>query len=91
MEINAHYAKLFEFFQARPELCSQPLFRRALLAHLPRMIRESPAYRLRIRHLPAKYRSAMLAVEIASFIVYRGGFERRFEEDLKAYVARMFA
>jgi glutamate dehydrogenase len=91
VEINAHYAKLFDFFQARPELCGQPLYRRALLAHLPRMIRESPAYRLRIRNLPPKYRSAILAVEIASFIVYRGGFERRFEEDLKAYVARMFA
>jgi len=32
----------------------------------------------------------MLAVEIASSIVYRGGFERRFEANLKDYVARMF-
>jgi glutamate dehydrogenase len=90
-EINAHDAKLFDFFQARPELCMQPLYRRALLAHLPRMIRENPAYRLRIKNFPPKYRSAMLAVEIASTIVYQGGFERNFEEDLKGYVARMFA
>jgi glutamate dehydrogenase len=69
----------------------QPLYRRALLAHLPRMIRENPAYRLRIKNFPPKYRSAMLAVEIASTIVYQGGFERNFEEDLKGYVARMFA
>jgi glutamate dehydrogenase len=91
VEINTHYAKLFEFFQARPELCLQPLYRRALLAHLPRMIREQPTYRSRIKNLPPKYRAAMLAVEIAASIVYRGGFDRNFEEDLKGYVARMFA
>jgi glutamate dehydrogenase len=90
VEINAQYAKLFEFFQARPELCSHPLYRRALLAHLPRMIRENPVFRHRIRNLPPKYRSAILAVEIASVIVYRGGFERNFEEDLKGYLVRMF-
>ena len=91
MEINAHYARLFDFFQARPELCNEPLYRRALLAHLPRMIRDHPTFRLRVRNLPPKYRAAMLAVEIASSIVYRGGFERHFEEDLKDYSARMFA
>jgi glutamate dehydrogenase len=91
VEINTHYAKLFGFFQARPELSRQPLYRRALLAHLPRMIRDSPAFRLRVKNLPPKYRAAMLAVEIASSIVYRGGFERHFEEDLQDYVARMFA
>lgn len=62
-----------------------------LLAHLPRMIRESPAFRLRVKNLPPKYRAAMLAVEIAASIVYRGGFERHFEEDLQDYVARTFA
>ena len=34
-EINGHYARLFSFFQSRPELCLQPLFRRASCAHLP--------------------------------------------------------
>jgi len=29
-----------------------------------------------------------VAVEIASMIVYRGGFERNFEDDLRTYVAR---
>jgi hypothetical protein len=54
------------------------------------MIRESPVFRLRVRNLPPKYRSAMLAVEIASLIVYRGGFGRNFEEDLRGFLARMF-
>ncbi len=91
VEINRHYAQLFDFFQARPDLGGQRLYRRALLAHLPRMIRENPRFRSRVRNLPSKYRAAMLAVEIASMIVYRGGFERNFEEDLRGYVARMFA
>jgi glutamate dehydrogenase len=91
VEINAHYARLFEFFQANPDLPLVPPYRKALLAHLPRMIREHPKYRLRIERLPGKYRSAILAGEIASTIVYRGGFERNFEEDLKRYVIRHFA
>jgi hypothetical protein len=41
VEINTHYAKLFGYFQARPELSRQPLYRRPLIAHLPRMIRDS--------------------------------------------------
>jgi len=90
VEINAHYAKLFEFFQARPELCLQPLYRRALLAHLPRMIRESPTFGCGSEP-PTQVSRAMLAVEIASSIVYRGGFERHFEEDLRDYVVRIFA
>ena len=91
VDINAHDAQLFAYFQARPELCNRPLYRRALLAHLPRMIRENARFRSRVRNLPPKYRAAMLAVEIASMIVYRGGFERNFEDDLRRYVARMFA
>jgi glutamate dehydrogenase len=55
------------------------------------MIRENARFRSRVRNLPPKYRAAMLAVEIASMIVYRGGFERNFEDDLRTYVARMFA
>ena len=39
-EINNHYARLFNFFQQRPHLCDQPLFRQAILSHLPRLVRE---------------------------------------------------
>jgi hypothetical protein len=45
---------------------------------------------MRVSKLPGKYRSAILASEIASAIVYRGGFERNFEEDLKRYLSRTF-
>jgi glutamate dehydrogenase len=90
IEMNQRYAQLFAFFQARPDLTLQPPFRRALLAHLPRLLRDTPAFRARIRRLPPKYRAAMLAVEIASTIVYRAGFERNLEEDLRRYIGQMF-
>ena len=90
VEINGHYATLFDFFQRRPELCLKVPFRNALFAHLPRFIRESPRYRMRVTKLPAKYRSAILASETASTIVYRGGFERTLEGDLKGYLGKMF-
>jgi glutamate dehydrogenase len=90
IEINRHYATLFDYFQRRPDLCLKPPYRNALFAHLPRFLRENLKYRKRVAKLPGKYRSAILASEIASAIVYRGGFERNFEEDLKGYLYRTF-
>jgi glutamate dehydrogenase len=90
VEINEHYARLFDFFQARPELPMTLRYRRALLSHLPAFLRDHTRYRRRIARLPVKYRSAILAVEIASTIVYRGGFGHDFEGDLRRYVAKMF-
>lgn len=89
-EINGHYARLFKFFQGRPELCLQPLFRRVILSHLPRMIRDEPRYRRRIANLPQKYRSAILAAELGSSMVYRGDRETEFEDILKLHIARNF-
>ncbi|MBU2497446.1 MAG: NAD-glutamate dehydrogenase, partial [Proteobacteria bacterium] len=34
-EINEHYSTIFAFFQERPELADQPIYRKALLNHLP--------------------------------------------------------
>jgi glutamate dehydrogenase len=90
-EINSYKARLFELFEARPGLASSELHRRALLAHLPKLVRESPSYRQRIDQLPSKYRSAILAAEIATTIVYRGDFEPDLEEMIQRYVAKMFS
>ena len=90
LEINGHKARLFRFFQSRPDLCAKQLYRRALLDHLPRLIRESPSYRLRVKDLPAKYVSAILAAEIATTMVYRQPLEPNFEEALEQYVGKMF-
>ncbi len=88
-EINATYARLFGFFQKNPELATQPLFRKAILAHLPAMLRE-PRYRKRLGTLPVKYQWAILASEIASSLVYRGDREADFIEMLKGHLARNF-
>jgi glutamate dehydrogenase len=61
------------------------------LAHLPAYVRDHPKFRNRIRNLPPKYLSAILAAEIATTIVYRGGFERNLEGDLRSYLSRIFA
>jgi len=91
VEINGLKARLFAYFESRPDLWRKDPYRRALLAHLPRLVRESPELRTRVKRLPPKYRSAILAAEIATTIVYRGGFEPTFEEGLHAYASKMFA
>ncbi|HEY6098509.1 MAG TPA: hypothetical protein VIW03_03710, partial [Anaeromyxobacter sp.] len=90
VELNGHKARLFAFFEARPRLWARPPYRRALLAHLPRLVRESPSLRTRIDRLPPKYRSAILAAEIANTMVYRQPFEPDLARPLRDYVSRMF-
>jgi len=90
-EINAHYARLFDYFQQRPELSSKPLYRRALLAHLPRLLRETPVYRKRVGKLPQKYKAAILASEIASSLVYREDRNADYEQMLSGHLQRHFA
>ncbi len=90
-EINGHYARLFRFFQARPELLGQPPFRRVILAHLPRMLGGEPRYRARIGTLPQKYLCAILAAELGSSLVYRGDQETGFEDILRLHIGRHFS
>jgi glutamate dehydrogenase len=89
LEINANKARLFAFFESRRDLAGRPIFRKALLAHLPRLVREPP-WRDRIEGLPPKYRSAILAAEIGTAMVYRQGLEPDFAAALEEYVTRMF-
>jgi glutamate dehydrogenase len=88
-EINANYARLFRFFQSRPQLCLQEPFRRAILAHLPALLQRAP-FRKRLSRLPAKYRSAILAAEVGSSMVYRGDEESGFEDTLRLHLERHF-
>jgi len=89
-EINDHYARLFNYFQSRPDLCDQPLFREVLLSHLPALIRKRPAFRHRVKDMPAKIKHAILSSEIATRIVYRGGWQMDFESRLKAFLKEQF-
>ena len=88
LEINAYYARLFAFFSARPGLCLKPPFRQALLNHLPRLLRERPAFRRRVRNLPFKYQCAILSAEIGSSLVYNGDRDADFESMIRRHLAR---
>lgn len=90
-EINRHYSRLFSFFQDRPELADQPIFQKAILGHLPAFIQKTPRFRTRIKSLPPKIKYAILASEIGSAIVYRGGWEPQFESRLKTYLKEQYA
>ena len=81
---------MFRFFQERPELALQPLYKQAILAHLPQMLGAEPRYRQRIKKLPQKYLSAILAAEIGSSMVYRGDHNAAFEDEVKLHLQRCF-
>ena len=90
-EINSHYARLFRYFQAHPELPLREPYRRALLAHLPALLRDEARFRRRLTRLPPQYRAAILAAEIGSSLVYRGDREADFEDAIRLHVQRHFA
>lgn len=88
VEINANYARLFKFFQSKPELALKAPYKRALMAHLPTLLQEDPKFKDRVSRLPQKYRSAILAAEIGSSMVYRAGDD--FEDLVRMHVERTF-
>ena len=62
--INSKNVEISEFLDSHPEYITDEL----LLDHLPSMFRES--YRDRLKRLPAEYRKAIAAVELAGRIIY---------------------
>ena len=91
-EINECYARLFSYFRAHPEVCDQPLYRRAILDHLPEMLkREDSPFRERMNRLPEKIKFAILAGEIASSMVYHGNRQDAFMEAVTGHLQRRAA
>lgn len=90
-EINTYYGRLFDLFKRNPALCDEPLLRKAIVAHMPRMIRDSKKYRARIKDMPEKYRYAILASEIASSLVYMSNRETDFVDQIKGHLKRMYS
>ena len=88
-EINNHYARLFNFFNQNPLLCDNPLYSKAILIHLPSLLRDTPRFRKRINKLPQKYKSAILASEIASSMVYQGDQQATFTEMVEGHLRRI--
>jgi glutamate dehydrogenase len=89
-EINGHKARLFRFFEDHPEAWKKGVYRRALLSHLPSLVRENPKFRGRVKDLPSKYRSAILAAELATTMTYRAPLEPDFAAELEAWAGRMY-
>lgn len=90
-EINAHYARLFSFFQKNPQLCDKTLYRKAILLHLPRLLSTNEKFRRRITALPDKIKYAILASEIASSLVYKSNEEMTYVEMIEGHLGRLEA
>ncbi|MBC8019158.1 MAG: NAD-glutamate dehydrogenase [Verrucomicrobia bacterium] len=88
LEINGQYARLFAFFESHPGLRLKEPFYRAILSHLPHILRESRVVRQRVKRLPGKYLSAILAAEIGSSLVYAGDQDADFEETVRRHLAK---
>lgn len=90
-EINGHYDAFFPFFQEHPDLVENPLYRNLILNHMPDFIRNHPKYRTRVGKLPFKIQCAILACELASSIVYHGGWESDLRSRLEAYLSSSYS
>ncbi|MDA8428052.1 MAG: NAD-glutamate dehydrogenase [Geobacteraceae bacterium] len=88
LEINGLYARLFSFFESHPDLRLKAPFYRAVLSHLPHILRESRIVRQRVKRLPGKYLSAVLAAEIGSSLVYAGDREADFEGTIRRHLSK---
>ncbi len=89
-EINQQYASLFEYFRKNPTVCSDPLFKQAIFSHLPPLLSDNPEYHERIEKLPVKYLYAILAVEIATSMVYQGDKDGDVLWLLKGHLSRLY-
>ena len=87
-EINAHYARMFAFFQANPELVREENYKHAILAHMPALIREAQ-FQDRIDRLPEKVKYAILASKLASSMVYFGDDNTVYGDIIEAQVKRL--
>jgi len=88
-EINAHYSRLFNFFQSVPQLCDKPLYRKAILMHLPQVVVKTETFRKRIDRLPEKIKFAILASEIASSLVYKSNEEASYMEMVEGHLGQL--
>ncbi|MHC1729702.1 MAG: NAD-glutamate dehydrogenase domain-containing protein [Syntrophobacteraceae bacterium] len=89
-EVNAHYDTFFPFFQEHPNLVAQPLYQNVILNHIPDFVRTHPKYRARVIRLPFKIQCAILACELASSIVYHGGWQTDLGTRLEGYLTNRY-
>ncbi|MCK5810889.1 MAG: NAD-glutamate dehydrogenase [Cocleimonas sp.] len=88
-EINQHYAHIFEYFQANPELCDQPNYLNAILSHMPQLIRRHKQFSDRVKDLPDKLKFAILASKLASTLVYEADNNSIYAGMIETQVAKI--
>jgi len=89
-EINNHYARMFDYFESNPEQITLPKQQKAMLAHMPRIIKNSDEFAPRIQtHLPEKVKYAILASKLASGLVYTGDDNSLYADIIEAQLGRV--
>lgn len=89
-EINNHYARMFDYFESNPEQITLPKQQQAMLAHMPKLVRESPEFSNRLQsNLPEKVKYAILASKLASGLVYAGDDDSLYADIIDAQLARV--
>ncbi|OED38346.1 amino acid dehydrogenase [Chromatiales bacterium (ex Bugula neritina AB1)] len=89
-EINNHYARMFNYFEANPEQLALPKQQKAMLAHMPKIIRNSSEFGPRIQtQLPEKVKYAILASKLASGLVYAGDDDSLYGDIIEAQLGRV--
>ncbi len=91
-EINTHYARMFDYFESNPEQLTLPKQQKAMLAHMPKIIKNSDEFAPRIQtHLPEKVKYAILASKLASGLVYAGDDASLYADIIEAQLGRVVA
>lgn len=89
-DINSHYERMFNYFQAHPEQVALPKQQKAMLAHMPAIVRNSPEFSTRLQtNMPEKVKYAILASKLASGLVYAGDDSSLYEDIINAQLARL--
>jgi len=89
-EINNHYERMFNYFESNPEQLTQAKQQKAMLAHMPKLIRESAEFSPRLQsNLPDKVKYAILASKLASGLVYAGDDNSLYGDIIEAQLGRV--
>ena len=83
---------MFDYFESNPEQLTLPKQQKAMLAHMPKIIKNSDEFAPRIQtHLPEKVKYAILASKLASGLVYAGDDSSLYADIIEAQLGRVVA
>lgn len=86
-QINEHYARMFAYFQANPQKVQEAAYRHAILQNMAQLIQTD--FPERIDRLPEKIKYAVLAVKLASSLVYENDDNTMYGDLIEAQVRRL--